>query len=251
MHSRLLALAAIAMPSLANAVPMTLDFTGTLSQYIVLDGASPPLDKLGTLSDLGATGSITWDLALAPAAVLTSTPAVHYDFTRGGAGTPHAEFISASVTWANGVFTPAPIPIPPGATTLGDTFFLRNDVAGLRDTFQVADVFVWDLPDGSRGFNGILFDSLQHFLSDATTFPTGSELPDFSTASTRVTFLDAVTSPAGGVGFAAVLNVTSVAVRSPVPVPEPSVWLLLLAGLGAAAVARNGVPRRRSARLSP
>ena len=230
MRSLLLAAVLSLVPGLSTASPITLEFTGTV---IVYDDTAVPGDDTGSLSHLNASGTFIWDTSLGPALSFAADPGGDwYQSTQESSGTPYVEFVSASVTWANGSFSSAPTPVPPGALEFGDNVSLTNWTNGNSDLFVLSDLFQWEGTDQEFGANGIVLNWASHFINTAG-LPTGTELPDFAAGFGIVGLFNNYTTDAAGVaagGSLAAIRIDSARLRS---VPEPSVWVLLLAGLGA------------------
>src|SRR5262249_26754997 len=135
------------------------------------------------------------DPAAGPTPVLTPF-ATAFDYTQKF---PPTEFVSASVSWANGVFTSSPIAAPAGVRgTQGGIGVGHSPRA--PDLMVLGDLFGWDDPTdpgGAIGFNGIAMNSSANFLDDASGFWDGVTFPDFASAQNIVALL-AYTQDADG-----------------------------------------------------
>jgi hypothetical protein len=240
-----IALAAlISAPIPAFAVPITIDVTGTIRTYLTHDNSPFGVDQTATLSHLDVHGFVTYDLGLAP-------PAVTRPFGDGGVyerssiGLPFIEFVSASLTWANGTFIAAPLFVPVGATAVGDALLLTNSI-GSPDDFVIADQFGWQNESGAAALSRTVFRFEDDFISDAVAIPTGTEFPDLARALSRV-FVQSVSVTSDDVlnGFQLGIDVTAASVRA-VQVPEPG--MLTLLSLGLAGLGISFQVRRSSAR---
>jgi hypothetical protein len=220
-----------ATPSMLLAAPITIDITGTVFTYEWFDHSTTFVEQIGTLSSLDVVASITFDGSLGPAPTIDSFGSFN-TYSQVSIGAPLDEFVSGSATWANGIFAPAPVPVPVGATAVGDARLIQNVVGG-DDNFVVADRYAYQFEDTGDGFVvGLLFSFVDGFLP-GDVVPTGSELPDFSSAIGQVV-LQSVAFTGDNVydGYQVGIDVTSVTVR---PAPEPVTIQLLLAGLASLA----------------
>lgn len=241
----------LAVPASGFAIPMTIDFSGTIALYETFDDSADPVDQLGTLSDLRAHGSITYDLDLAPAAT-SEIFGDSYTYRRRSVGEPLADFVSGSLTWEKGTFGVGGPPAPAGATVGGDEYFLRNRGATVVpdpgvDDFTVVDRYVWGTESASW-ISTLALVIRDDFLVEGAGVPAGHELPDFTSFLTgRAIFGELRGRGADGGeffdGYQLAVELDSVALRA-VRVSEPGTAGLLLGGILASGFAQR---RRLSA----
>jgi hypothetical protein len=227
-------LAAASAPCLAG--PITLEVTGTAFTYQWYDNSTPAdyVELIGTLSTLEAQATITWNRGLGPAPQISGPPFLSH--RQQSVGSPLADFVWASATWANGTFVPAPLPVPADAIEFGDVILIDNGFSP-ADLFTVADQFGFIFEDtGALALSAIGFGFRDDFLPDGYV-PMGHELPDFASAVGQ--FVIQSLSFDGNElynGYQVGFDITSISVSS---VPEPATWALLLAGIAGVGFGRH------------
>ncbi len=235
--------ATVSAPALA--VPITIDITGVITQYVTYEGLDQ-IDRTSSLTNPHVTASITYDRDLAPA------PQVDFftNMTRlehTSSSPPLVEFASGSFTWQNGTFVPeTPLDIPADGLVLGDTLQLSN-FFDADDGFIIGDIAAYGA--GLSSFQqGVILGFFGDFLP-GTEIPSGSELPDFATASGQFQIWSVILDDIGGAvtggGFLLNGDVTSATARIAYAVPEPTTAMLMLAGFVGFGILRRQAPRRR------
>lgn len=218
----------------SNAVPVTIDFAGTMVSYRTANNSSF-VEVIGSLSDLSITGSITYDTELGLSPVI-ATPS-HY--LQGGFSQP-AEWISSSISWAAGTYV-----VP---SLAGQTYFDRLDIldnSGLGgDQIQIHDL-AYDLFDVTVPYN---MHSLLIQLSGPGLISTGSP----AASADAVPMMQNFSAPGFGrfesfhatsngqlfTGYLGNFRIDAASIR-PTQVPEPSTIALFGLGLIALGLVRQ------------
>lgn len=103
MRRHLALLLLLALPGSALAVPVTLQFTGTVTEYASITDGTGRVQDLNSLPTLDVFGQMTFDVEMAPAPYIFATDSYYYFDRRGG----DIDFVTGSLSWAGNTFVPS------------------------------------------------------------------------------------------------------------------------------------------------
>jgi hypothetical protein len=221
---KIIALALLVFPLTASAVPITINWSGEITDYHATPGSGFPAPPLASTL---ISGTISYNTDFLPA----PDPGSNSEFL----GFTGGDFITSSIQWAGGVFNPN---LPGGIGA--DVLQITNSVVDsyiLMDSSSVIDV------DGRLAFLQFAIFGVPDLFGSATASADSVPGGVFQTGSNAFLNLSLL----GGEGFDGTYTVTNVR-TGVVNVPEPEMWVLVLAGLLALVVCRG---RRAGSQLHP
>jgi hypothetical protein len=216
----------------AEALPITIDFTGTISKYTVANETGAFVNALSSLGgDLDARGSVTFDIAAGPEpAEVGPEGFVHSGYTP-------TDFINSTLTYALGTYTVTSF----AGQTMYDRAAMidreRGQLLALQDLATDYDNSDRLAPNTWNAIN------LNFVGTDLFSGPVGtgeSVIPNLSDlGSTNSQFVKSFWDNGFATGFDGLFTITSARVRS---VPEPATLSLFALGAFGIAWARRRRP---------